>query len=186
MHLGKRQVLCVDDHKDTCQLLQVCFSEWDVRIAFSGTQALLIARKEIFDLYILDTWLPEVDGVELCSKIRRFDPNTPILFLSADAYPGTKDEAIGAGANDYVLKPADPQLLKERAQSLMWKADLRDLEARSLELAALSENLRHRSGELFARSSKHTARVRAYQQFTRAGGTRANFARFWADFQASH
>jgi DNA-binding response OmpR family regulator len=185
MRFAKRRVLCVDDHQDTCELLRFCFSEWDVVTASSATEAVRIAKRGIFDLYVLDTRLPDENGVELCRRIRRFDSHTPILFYSAAAYPEDRIEAVKAGASDYIAKPADPDSLRRCAESLIRKAVLRDLEARSIELEALSENsltrskdLHERSRQLFARSM--AARVRAYKTFSGAGGTRATFVRFWA------
>src|SRR5262245_5125113 len=192
MRIGKSWVLCVDDDHDTCEILKIYCSDWKVRTAASAAQALVSAQRRTFNLYLLDNWLPDEDGIELCRKIRQFDPNTPIMFYSAAAYSGDREQAIAAGAQEYVVKPADPQFLKQRAESLMTRADLRDLEARSIELAALSENVLiprmpdggSRSQARLERSGRrHAARVTAYLHYTNAGGSRANFERFWTEYQ---
>ena len=172
MRFGKRWVLCVDDDHDTCEIIQIYFSDWEVRTAASAAQALLSAKRRIFNLYLLDSWLPGQDGIELCRKIRRFDPNTPILFYSAAAYPGDRDAAIEAGAQDYIVKPVDPQFLKQRAESLVMKAELRDLEARTVEWSGISD---YTLG-----AKRRESRAAAYRLFLSAGGTRANFSRFWS------
>ncbi len=71
----------------------------------SAAQALSLIKAEPFDLYMLDSRLPEVDGYELCRRMRVFDPHTPILFFSGAAYETDKRKAIEAGADAYVVKP---------------------------------------------------------------------------------
>jgi len=55
----------------------ICASDFD--------EGLRLAQQQDFDLYILDNWMPDKSGVELCRAIRAFDPYTPILFYSAAA-----------------------------------------------------------------------------------------------------
>jgi DNA-binding response OmpR family regulator len=62
-------------------------------------------QTERFDLYVLDASLPDLDGFELCRRMRAFDPETPILFFSGAAYEADKKRGIEAGANAYVIKP---------------------------------------------------------------------------------
>jgi DNA-binding response OmpR family regulator len=71
----------------------------------TAAQALSSIRAEPFDLYLLDSRLPDVDGFELCRRIRDYDPQTPILFFSGAAYEADKKKGIEAGANAYVIKP---------------------------------------------------------------------------------
>lgn len=71
----------------------------------TAAQALSLIQTERFDLYLLDAWLPGVDGFELCRRMRAFDPLTPILFFSGAAYEADKKRGMEAGADDYVIKP---------------------------------------------------------------------------------
>jgi DNA-binding response OmpR family regulator len=71
----------------------------------TAAQALSLVQAERFDLYLMDAWLPDIDGFELCRRIRDFDPQTPILFFSGAAYEADKRKGIEAGANAYVIKP---------------------------------------------------------------------------------
>ena len=71
----------------------------------TAAQALSLIKTERFDLYLLDAWLPDIDGFELCRQMRAFDPQTPILFFSGAAYEADKKRGIEAGADDYVTKP---------------------------------------------------------------------------------
>ena len=71
----------------------------------TAVQALSLMQTERFDLYLLDAWLPGLDGFELCRRMRAFDPHTPILFFSGAAYEADKKRGIEAGADAYVIKP---------------------------------------------------------------------------------
>jgi two-component system, OmpR family, response regulator len=101
------RVLCVDDDEDSrvmlVALLRLAFIE--AKAVGTAAQALSLIQAEHFDLYMLDGWLPEIDGFELCRRLRAFDPRIPILFFSGAAYESDKRKGIEAGANDYVIKP---------------------------------------------------------------------------------
>ena len=101
------RVLCVDDDEDSREMLSVLLKFWRIETKGVGTatQALSLIQAEHFDLYLLDTWLPDLDGVELCRRMRAFDPRTPILFFSGAAYEADKKRGMEAGANAYVIKP---------------------------------------------------------------------------------
>ena len=65
----------------------------------TAAQALSSIETERFDLYLLDARLPDLDGFELCRRMRAFDPHTPILFFSGAAYEADKKRGIEAGAD---------------------------------------------------------------------------------------
>jgi len=81
------------------------FSRIDAKAVGTAAQALSLIQAERFDLYLLDSSLPDLDGFELCRRMRDFDPHTPILFFSGAAYDVDKKKGIEAGANAYVIKP---------------------------------------------------------------------------------
>jgi DNA-binding response OmpR family regulator len=81
------------------------FSLIETRAVGTAAQALSVIQTERFDLYVLDAWLPDLDGVELCRRMRFLDAHTPVLFYSGAAYEDDKKRAIEAGANAYVTKP---------------------------------------------------------------------------------
>jgi DNA-binding response OmpR family regulator len=84
-------------------LLRLAFIE--AKAVGTAAQALSLIQEEHFDLYMLDGWLPEIDGFELCRRMRAFDPHTPILFFSGAAYEADKQKGLEAGADAYVTKP---------------------------------------------------------------------------------
>ena len=116
----KIRILFVDDHTDTrvalCRILSV--SGFDIVTAGSFDQALEFAAADRFDLYLLDNWLRDRSGLDLCRKIRSFDSRTPIVFYSAAAYESDKTQAFDAGAQRYITKPANIEEIEAVIQSL--------------------------------------------------------------------
>jgi DNA-binding response OmpR family regulator len=66
-----------------------------------------------FDIIILDNWLPDLEGIDLCRQIRGFDNQTPIIFFSGSDMGGEERAALEAGANAYLLKGAGLGNLRE-------------------------------------------------------------------------
>ena len=95
-------------------LLKHAFIE--ARAVGTAAQALSLIQVEHFDLYMLDGWLPEIDGFELCRRMRAFDPYTPILFFSGAPYEADKRKGFEAGADDYVIKPNISELVRSIKQ----------------------------------------------------------------------
>jgi CheY-like chemotaxis protein len=116
-------VLCVDDHRDTSEMLQMLLAEEDyqVRTAATMEQACEMASQCQYDLYVLDKRLPDGTGVQLCETLQRLTPEVPCIFYTGDAYEIHRREAFAAGASAFVAKPdieglinAVHQLLAER------------------------------------------------------------------------
>ena len=101
------RVLCVDDDEDSRVMLTTLLRHELIEAKAVGTaaQALSSIQTERFDLYLLDASLPDLDGFELCRRMRDFDLDTPILFFSGAADEADKKQGIEAGADAYVIKP---------------------------------------------------------------------------------
>jgi DNA-binding response OmpR family regulator len=101
------RVLYVDDDVDCRSMMSTLLglSNIDTVTVPSASQALSLIQKEQFDMYLLEAWLPEVDGFELCRQMRYQDPSTPVLFFSAAGYEVDKKRAFKAGASKYFTKP---------------------------------------------------------------------------------
>jgi CheY-like chemotaxis protein len=110
----RRRVLYVDDDEDSREMLSTLlrFSRIETKGVETAAQALSLIRAERFDLYLLEAWLPDLDGFELCRRMRAFDQHTPILFYSGAAYDADKKMGIEAGADAYVTKPDVDTLLR--------------------------------------------------------------------------
>ena len=108
-------VLLVEDHEDTRNMLDLLFDEWGYRATMVGTatEGLRCLLEHSFDIVVLDNWLPDLDGIELCRQIREFNRKTPIVFYSAAAMGNEDREALASGANAYVYKGSGLGLLRE-------------------------------------------------------------------------
>lgn len=104
---SKCRVLCVDDHHDTSEMLELLLSKEDYEVETAGTMedACRLAETKQFDLYVLDRRLPDASGLELCERLQEISPGVPCIFYSGDAYELHRREAIAAGAAAYVAKP---------------------------------------------------------------------------------
>ena len=103
----KCRVLCVDDHRDTSEMLQLLLSEenYTVHTAATMDEACRMAAHTQYDLYVLDKRLPDGTGVELCGKLMMISPAVPCIFYTGDAYEIHRREALAAGAAAFVAKP---------------------------------------------------------------------------------
>ena len=103
------RILYAEDHPDTREFVAFMLTQNNCEVVTTDSydHALLLARTDRFDLYILDNWLPEKSGVDLCLRLREIDPKTPILFYSGAAFDGDKQRALSSGAQAYITKPAD-------------------------------------------------------------------------------
>ncbi len=100
-------VLCVDDHRDTSEMLQLLLAEEDYEVHTAATmeEACEMAEKTRYDLYVLDKRLPDGTGLELCGRLNELTPGIPCIFYTGDAYEIHRREAFAAGATAYVAKP---------------------------------------------------------------------------------
>lgn len=117
----RKRILCVEDDEETCLLISNLLGliNCAVTTVQSVGEALKLIESEKFDLYLLDNWLPGGSGVQLCRKIRETDTETPIVFYSGAAYDADKREALSAGAQLYLVKPADISLLVTSVRELL-------------------------------------------------------------------
>jgi DNA-binding response OmpR family regulator len=115
------RILYVEDHPDTRKLITIVLTKQDFQVDSTDDQeqALNLARQEQFDLYLLDFWMPQVSGLELCKRLREFDDRTPILFYSADTNEADKKRALAAGADGYLVKPTDTSELVAEVSRLI-------------------------------------------------------------------
>ncbi len=107
MQLSRCSVLFIDDHEDTAEMLKLLLSqeEYEVRTASTFQEALELAARQKFDLYVLDKHLPDGSGLDLCQRLNAINPGVPCIFYSGDAYDIHRSQAMAAGADAYVVKP---------------------------------------------------------------------------------
>jgi DNA-binding response OmpR family regulator len=106
-----RVFCCLDENNDTCkrltEVLNSCGATYCCVISARDIcSALWWAKSERFDLYILGRSFADGTGLELCRKLREFDPHTPIFFYAEDADDSERRlEGLAAGAQAYLVKP---------------------------------------------------------------------------------
>jgi two-component system response regulator PilR (NtrC family) len=107
MSQPKCRILCVDDHRDTSEMLALLLSDEDYEVQTAATidEAWKLAESQEFDLYVLDKRLPDGTGVDLCETLNRITPGVPCIFYTGDAYEIQRREAMEAGARAYIPKP---------------------------------------------------------------------------------
>ena len=105
--MPKKHILYIEDHEDTRELVSFVLKQREYEVTTSSTIAngVRLACENSYDLYLLDSWLPDGSGLDLCRKIREFDGHTPILFYSAAAYEIDRELALDSGAQGYLTKP---------------------------------------------------------------------------------
>jgi two-component system KDP operon response regulator KdpE len=100
------RVLVIDDDPALLRVLRISLSAHDYDVIFASTGAQGISETALHspDVVVLDLGLPDVDGVEVCRRIREWS-EVPVIVLSADGTEDRKVEALDHGANDYMTKP---------------------------------------------------------------------------------
>ena len=121
MKIQNPRVLYIEDHEDTRELVTLLLTQRSYEVVSGSTieSGIALAVAQNFDLYLLDSWLPDGSGLELCERIRQFDKTTPILFYSAAAYASDHDKALKCGAQAYLIKPSQPSDLCRMVSELI-------------------------------------------------------------------
>jgi len=185
----RKRILLVDDEVDARDLAELILAEYKLVYARDFGDGLRLARQRYFDLYILDNWLPDGSGAELCRLIRAFDPHTPILFCSAADSARDIREAMRAGAQEYLVKPVSSDEFRRAVARLLSSTHEKIFEARMAEIAAVREELairqtenaerREKAKQKLLRAKEKVLRGKAQIAFIAAGGARGDFAREW-------
>jgi DNA-binding response OmpR family regulator len=120
-----RTALVVEDEPEIADLVKFHLEREgvDVTITRSGRRALELARKSIPDLLVLDLMLPDLDGLEVCRRLKENDETKkiPVVLLTARGSEADIVAGIEMGADDYVTKPFSPRVLMARLQNAMRK-----------------------------------------------------------------
>jgi two-component system OmpR family response regulator len=115
------RILVVDDEPYITDLLGAAlrFEGFSVDVASSGVEALQMARPARHDLVLLDVMLPDLDGNEVCRRLRALGVDTPIVFLTAREATEDKVTGLTAGGDDYVTKPFSLDELVARIRAIL-------------------------------------------------------------------
>ncbi|MGC4098903.1 MAG: response regulator transcription factor [Nitrospira sp.] len=124
---SNKKILIVEDEQDILQLVKHYLEKEGFRAipAMNGVEALKKVKEDKPDLVVLDLMLPEMDGLEVCKRLRSV-PDTamlPILMLTAKAEESDTIVGLELGADDYVTKPFSPKALVARVKALLRRVE---------------------------------------------------------------
>jgi DNA-binding response OmpR family regulator len=117
---GTQSVLVVEDEASIASFVSLYLKNagYEVRTAANGAEALASVQKEQPSLIVLDLMLPDIDGIEICRRIRQRS-EIPILMLTARDEDVDKIIGLEVGADDYMTKPFNPRELVARVKSIL-------------------------------------------------------------------
>jgi two-component system, OmpR family, alkaline phosphatase synthesis response regulator PhoP len=124
-----KNVLIIEDDVDIVGLLSIHLRDLQCHCekAFDGADGFYKAKTGQFDLIVLDLMLPEMDGLEICTRLRGLDINTPILMLTAKAEEIDKVLGLESGADDYLTKPFSIREFIARVKAILRRTKMREI-----------------------------------------------------------
>ena len=121
-----KKILVVDDEERVREMLgfRLRLFGYEVVQAANGREAIEAATREKPDLVLLDVMMPELDGFQVCSRLKQDEAtrSIPVVILTAKAEAKDVTRAVNSGAVDYVVKPYDPQVLQQKVARSLGKA----------------------------------------------------------------
>ena len=173
--MSKERILVVEDDVDISMMLRIYFEShgFQVLTAGRGQEALEVSRKQLPNVVILDIRLPDIDGYEVCRRLRANlrTSHIPILFLTQKDERSDKIAGLELGADDYITKPFDIEELRLRLQNALRRASYESLTSPVTGLP--SSRLIEEQLKRLIRSTAWTVLyvgIREYQSFTDAYG----------------
>jgi two-component system OmpR family response regulator len=176
----QRRVLVVEDHREIAELVRLHLADLGcaVDLAFDGAVGLAQAQTGAYDLLILDLMLPQVDGLEICKRLRAAAAYMPILMITSKSSEFDRVLGLELGADDYLTKPFSVVELMARVKAIFRRVDalgkggpkppparLRcgeldiDMERRRVTLAGREVELTAKEFDLLAFFAAHPGRV---------------------------
>jgi signal transduction histidine kinase len=147
---NKGSLLVVDDTPANIDVLVGLLSpQYRIRVAMNGKIALSLCAKEIPDLILLDIMMPEMDGYEVCQRLKEMEEtkNVPIIFITAKGETEDETKGLALGAVDYISKPITPAIVLARVKTHLEVNRQRQKIEKAYnelqELEALRDNLVH-------------------------------------------
>ena len=118
--MPKHHILIIEDEKRIAHWVQKYFERagFTAEIAYDGSSGLKQARSSNPDLIVLDLMLPGIDGTEICQRLRK-ESDVPIIMLTAKGSQPDRINGLEIGADDYIVKPFDPEEVVARAKAVL-------------------------------------------------------------------
>jgi signal transduction histidine kinase/DNA-binding response OmpR family regulator len=124
---GLQTMLVIEDHQELRNLIVDCFKDsFEIFACENGRQGLSYAHTHVPDIIITDWMMPEMDGLELCQRLKSDEATShiPVLMLTAKAGQESKIQGLETGADGYLTKPFDARELKVSVRNLLQQRDL--------------------------------------------------------------
>lgn len=117
----KKSVLLVEDDPNFGLILRdyLTIKGYDVTLARDGIHGLNDFKSKDYNICILDVMMPRKDGISLAKQIKEINPNMPIIFLTAKSLKEDMIKGYEAGADDYIIKPFDSEVLELKIQAII-------------------------------------------------------------------
>jgi len=129
--MNKGRILVVEDDGDISNMLKIYFTAqgYEVIVAAKGNDALERTRKQLPSVIVLDIMLPDIDGYEVCTRLRKTlrTSHVPIIFLTQKDERSDRIAGLEMGADDYITKPFDIEELRLRVEGAMRRAKRENL-----------------------------------------------------------
>ena len=174
-----QRILLIEDNRDYADILALHLRDegWSVEAAHDGAEGLRRAEADGYDLIILDLMLPEIEGLEVCRRLRAKPPYTPIIMLTAKSTELDRVLGLEMGADDYLVKPCSVKELLARARAIFRRVEMLgrpqeapaeriaagpmaiDVEKRSVQLEGAAVELTAREFDLLVQFARHPGRV---------------------------
>jgi len=121
--MARKRILLADDEEDIKTVVTMFLESqgYEVVTAYDGLDTLEKVRSEKPDLILLDIMMPVLDGYEVCKRLKEDEQTAhiPILILSAAAHAESVKRGLKAGAQDYIIKPFEPEKLHEKIEQVL-------------------------------------------------------------------
>lgn len=154
------RILIIEDNKVLCQTLRRGLTEIGhvVDVSNDGKSGIYFVENAEYDVIILDIMLPDINGIEVCRKLRDTALSTPILMLTAKRSVNSRVEGLNAGADDYLCKPFDFEELVARILAIHRRETAQKnpvIEAGGISLDTVSRKVTVKNGEVQLTSSEY-------------------------------
>ena len=138
------KILVVDDDPDIVEILRynLSLAGYEVKSAVNGKEAIKKAKLFIPQIILLDIMMPEMNGIDACSQIKKISSlsNTIVIFLSARNEDFTQIAAFDAGGDDYISKPVKPKILLKKINSILKRMSSNKIENHVIDLGEIIIN----------------------------------------------
>ena len=139
------KALVIEDDKILSDTIKQCIEKkYNVEQAFDGYEGYIFAKENIYDIIILDLMMPEMNGYEVLSKLRKEQILTPVLILTAKDSLNDKVKGLQIGADDYLVKPFEREELLARLEAIIRRNNGFFVD-NTLEFKDLKMNLKNRT-----------------------------------------